>query len=113
MAARKSPTLRKLASLPREAGEQVLRTSIWLTESDKEWLRSRFGQNLAFGIRGLIAAAKGGRPRKPTSEPAVSKSVLTVVCATCERPFPLGAEVERVLNAPAYCNRQDCVQAPR
>lgn len=52
MPARKNPHYRKLNSIPRKAGEDAKKTTIWLSESEIAWLKAMGGTSPT--IRGLI-----------------------------------------------------------
>ena len=68
------PRRLKLASVPREEGEDLIRTTIWLTESDKAWLEARAGVSQT--VRKLIRNAREiceqvSEPAREPQEPLI------------------------------------------
>jgi hypothetical protein len=75
MAARKNPTYKRLNAVPRTADEMLKRTTIWLAEREREWLKAHGG--IAPAIHGLIRDArraeeglveKSAKPAAPVAE---------------------------------------------
>lgn len=73
MPARKNPTYKRLNAVPRKAGEQLKRTTVWLNETDHAWLKDHGG--IATVIHQLIRDARRKEEGMVEKRPTVAEDV--------------------------------------